>query len=374
MMKVVHLIYRLDFGGLERFMVDMINRFPPDYEHCVISLTDATDFKTQLRSGVDVHCLGKKAGQDFGIHFKLAKLLRQVKADILHTYNFATIEYHLIAKFAGIKGHLHAEHGRDISDPMGLNKKHNLLRRLVAPFIHQFVAVSQDLADWLVDVVGISQHKVTVIPNGIDLSRFQPNKEYTERLSQANASVRFVHVARFQAVKNQPLLLKAFNQCYLQAQKAAAPLPSLILVGDGGIRQELEQLKDSLECAQAVTFAGMQANVQPYYVANDVFVLSSVAEGTPMTVLEAMASGLPVISTRVGGLVDIISDQSGALVPSEDVNAMANAMFELVQAPSQIVAKGQAARAKMEADFDQKVCDNQYQALYKRALNKNTLS
>lgn len=366
-MKVVHLIYRLDFGGLERFMVDMINRFPPEYQHTVISLTDATDFQEQLRSDVDVYCLNKKAGQDFGVHFKLAKLLRQLKADVLHTYNLATIEYHVMAKLAGIKGHLHAEHGRDISDPEGLNKKHNLLRKLAAPFIDEFVAVSQDLANWLVDVVGIKAKKVSMIPNGIDLSRFQP--ELLGGKSVEGRGVRFVHVARFQAVKNQPLLLKAFNQCFVKAMQLSLPLPSLTVVGDGAIRHELEQLKESLESSQAIDFAGMQANVLPYYQRNDVFVLSSVAEGTPMTVLEAMASGLPVVSTQVGGLPDIISDASGALVPSDDIEAMANALLNFVEDPLQITSKGQAARLKMERDFDQKVCDNAYRDLYTKALN-----
>ena len=144
-MKIAHLIYRLDFGGLERFMVDMVNRFPPQYRHVVISLTNATDFSHQLNDDVPVYCLNKASGHDLKQHLKLAKLLRNERVDLLHTYNLATIEYHLIARLFGVRGHLHAEHGREITDPLGLNWKHNLLRRLMSPFINEFVAVSEDL-------------------------------------------------------------------------------------------------------------------------------------------------------------------------------------------------------------------------------------
>ncbi len=195
---IAHLIYQLDVGGLERFMVDMINRFPPEYRHVVISLTSSSNFEQQLKSGVDVYCLNKKPGQDFATHLRLWKLLRRLQPQLLHSYNIATIEYHPIAWLTGVKGHIHAEHGREITDPQGLNWKHNLLRRMLSPFLQEFVAVSSDLANWLTIRVKIPPHKVKMIPNGIDLIRYVP-KTQNDKIT---TPIRFLHVARLQHIKN----------------------------------------------------------------------------------------------------------------------------------------------------------------------------
>ena len=126
---IAHLIYRLDIGGLERVMLNCINQMQGEkFQHVIISLTDANNFAQAENTHIEVFCLGKKQGSDLGIHFKLLKLLRKIKPAILHTYNLPTIEYHPISWLAGVKGHIHAEHGRDIGDPQGLNKIHNFLR------------------------------------------------------------------------------------------------------------------------------------------------------------------------------------------------------------------------------------------------------
>ncbi len=170
---VCHLIYRFDIGGLERVMANCINAMQENnIEHVVIALTEIGDFSKHLNPNVKTYQLNKKSGKDLASHWRLFKLLRKLKPDILHTYNLAALEYHPIAKCAGVKGHIHAEHGREISDPLGLNKKHNLLRKLISPFIHYFVPVSSDLQTWLIDVVNISGDKVKLIHNGIDIEKF----------------------------------------------------------------------------------------------------------------------------------------------------------------------------------------------------------
>ena len=133
-LHVVHLIYKLDIGGLERFMVDMINRFQaPNYQHTGICLTCATDFAQELRSEVKVITLNKAPGKDLGLHIRLYQTLKQLRPDVFQTYNLAALEYYPIAFFAGAKKRLHAEHGRDSSDPEGKNWKHRLLRKLINP-------------------------------------------------------------------------------------------------------------------------------------------------------------------------------------------------------------------------------------------------
>lgn len=363
-MLIVHLIYRLDVGGLERFMVDMVNRFPSNYKHAVISLTDATEFQKQLDPAVKVYCLGKKMGQDLGIHIKLAKLLRQINPDILHTYNLSTIEYHPIARLAGIKGHLHAEHGREITDPQGLNWKHNLLRRLVSPFIHVFVAVSVELEEWLINTVHIPSTKISMIPNGIELTKFTQNKNVGSK-----SNTKFVHVARLQAVKNQTLLLTAFNKCYQFCVANKLPLPRLTIVGDGPDGKKLRELHANLASKDCIDFMGMQADVRPFYKQSDVFVLSSVAEGTPMTILEAMASGLAIIATNVGGIPQLVNSHNGWLVESDNVGSMTQAMLEAILDPQNLASKGTQGLQMMKLNFNQSLCDKAYQSLYRRIAN-----
>jgi len=150
---VVHLIFQLDVGGLERVMLNCIKHMQHHerFRHVVISLTNATPFaQSGLLEPIEIFELHKKAGNDLSLHVKLFKLFQQIKPAILHSYNLATIEYHPVAWLAGVKGHIHAEHGRDISDPQGLNPKHKWLRKLMSPFIHQFVPVSKDLEQWLI--------------------------------------------------------------------------------------------------------------------------------------------------------------------------------------------------------------------------------
>jgi hypothetical protein len=134
---VVHIIYRLDFGGLETLLAECINRMPADrYRHTVVCLTDFTEFaKVITAPGVKIHALEKPPGLAPEIHLKLWRLLRRLRPAVVHTYNLAAVEYALTAALAGVPVRVHAEHGRDGADPNGTNRKHRFLRRLVTPFI-----------------------------------------------------------------------------------------------------------------------------------------------------------------------------------------------------------------------------------------------
>ncbi len=115
---IAHLIFRLDIGGLERVMLNCINQMQNEnFQHVIVSLTDANNFAQSDNNQIKVYCLDKKVGSDLGVHFRLFKLLIKIKPFILHTYNLPTIEYHPISWLAGVRGHIHAEHGRDIGDP-----------------------------------------------------------------------------------------------------------------------------------------------------------------------------------------------------------------------------------------------------------------
>ena len=244
---ICHLIYRFDIGGLERVMVNFINAMQDEhYQHVVIALTEVTDFSKLLNDSVDVYQLDKKPGKDLKSHWRLFKLLWKIKPRLLHSYNLSTIEYHPIAKLAGVKANIHAEHGRDNSDPLGLNKKHNLLRRLMAPFIHYFVPVSTDLEHWLKATINIPNRKNILIRNGINTNEFNcQQKPQTYNQDNNIKLIRLIHVARLDPVKNQAGLLQGLA-LLVQRKKLTAEDIHLTIVGDGNQMTALVALSEAL--------------------------------------------------------------------------------------------------------------------------------
>jgi sugar transferase (PEP-CTERM/EpsH1 system associated) len=331
-----------------------------NYKHVVISLTDANHFSQNESNLIDVYCLGKKEGSDLGVHFKLFKLLRKIKPAILHSYNLATIEYHPISWFAGVKGHIHAEHGRDIGDPQGLNKKHNLLRKLMSYFIQSYISVSDDLHQWLINTVGVSKNKAILIQNGINIERFNRDKKASKQL-------RFAIVARISPVKDHQNLLSAFK--LLKEQLPSEKMPQLAIVGDGQERAKLEQFCSDNQL-NSIEFLGARDDVEFILAKTDVFVLSSIAEGIPMTILEAMSASTPIVATNVGGIPEVVeSGHEGYLVEKSNAEALALAIKKYIVNPELIVKHGKNARAKVLNKFNEKhmvqAYLEQYQALVK---------
>jgi sugar transferase (PEP-CTERM/EpsH1 system associated) len=361
---VVHLIYRFDVGGLERVMVNCINAMKDDeYHHVVIALTNISDFAKHLNEDVMVYQLNKKLGKDLSSHWRLFQLLRKIKPQILHTYNLAAIEYHLVAKLAGVKGNIHAEHGRDVSDPQGLNTKHNVLRRLVSSLIDFIVPVSTDLQQWLYHTVGIKPRKVVLIRNGIDIQLYHRDGNKSECL-------RFIHVARLNPVKNQLGLIEAFasfvNVAALTSQQA-----SLTIVGDGELMEKLVCRTQQLGMTDHIVFTGARFDIPTLLANADVFVLSSIAEGIPMTVLEAMAAKLPVISTSVGGLPELITDhENGLLVDAQNQEQLSAAMKTYAENRDLVEKHGHEAYQFVDKNFSETAMVSAYLQLYRNVLER----
>ena len=364
---VVHLIYRLDIGGLETLLVDTINRMPEGcYRHAVVCLTDYTEFASRItRPGVELFALHKPPGAAPRTHLDLWRLLRRLRPAILHTYNLGCYEYNATALAAGVPVRIHAEHGRDAGDPQGLNRKHNLLRRLLAPCVDRIVPVSRDLRDWLEHVVGIKANKLALIDNGVDTERFRPALPANARLEawQDDPGAFVIgSVGRLQDVKDQATLIAAFG--LLRAMLPGQRL-RLVLVGDGPRRADLAAQVAAAGLQDSVWLAGARADVAPVMRSFSLFALSSIAEGTPVTLLEAMATGLPVVATGVGGIPDLVQDGvMGALAPARDPQRLAEALAAYVRDPSLARAHGAAGRAHVERRYSMRAMLDAYIALY----------
>ena len=368
---VVHLIYRFDFGGLETLVAECINRMPAQqYRHAVVCLTGYTEFSRKIsRSDVEIIALDKPPGLGLATHFKLWKLLRRLKPAVLHSYNLAAVEYACTAALAGVPVRVHAEHGRDAGDPHGLNRKHNLLRRGVTPFIDRYVPVSDDLQRWLRQVVGVPDAKTLMIANGVDTERFRPSR----RASDNNEFV-IGTVGRIQDVKNQSGLIDAF--ILLRAM-----LPGhrdrlrLSIVGDGPLFGMITEKVRAAGLQEVVWLPGSRTDIAEILAGFDVFALPSIAEGTPVTILEAMACGLPVVASRVGGIPEVVEQQAtGLLVPPSDASSLAEALAVYVQDPQLAERHGAAGRVRVERNNSIAAMVAGYAGLYDtlRASKTNT--
>jgi sugar transferase (PEP-CTERM/EpsH1 system associated) len=361
---VVHLLYRLDFGGLETLLVDCINRMP-GYRHAVVCLAGYTKFADKItRADVELYSLDKAPGLGLGAHVKLFKLLRRLRPAILHTYNLSAIEYNFTATLAGVPVRIHAEHGRDAGDPQGLNRKHNALRRLMSPFVDRYVPVSLDLQQWLRKVVGIADAKNQLIDNGVDTEHFHPGLA---------APGEFVvgTVGRVQDVKNQAALIEAFVTLrkMLPGRKMR-----LVIVGDGPLRGKLEQQVRDAGIADDVWLPGARSDIADLMRTFSVFALSSIAEGTPVTLLEAMSCGLPVVSTAVGGIPTLVQDNlTGQLVPAGDSTELAAALAVYANNPQLAAEHGAAGRERIEFHYSVTAMVQAYTSLYD-ALRKTKLN
>lgn len=370
------MFYRFDVGGLENGVVNLINHMPVDaYRHAILALTEVTDFRQRIRrDDVQFISLRKPPGHLFKLFPRLVHIFRELKPAIVHSRNLAALEVTVPAWLARVPVRIHGEHGRDVGDLDGSNKTYQWVRRAYNPFVSRWIALSRDLETYLIGRVGIPAPKVTQIYNGVDAERFRPAAGAV--LPAPISACPFKQpehwlvgtVGRMQTVKDQTLLARAF----IRALEIAPELRSrlrLIMVGDGPLRAEAQALLDTAGVADLAWLPGERHDVPDVLRGLDCFVLPSLAEGISNTILEAMASGLPVIATRVGGNPElVIEGQTGRLVPAGDPEAMAQAIIDFARNSEQTRMAGKAGREDVERRFSLEAMIGAYQATYDRLL------
>ena len=370
---VVHVLHRFDVGGLENGVVNLINHMPAEaYRHAVLALTEVTDFRRRiLRDDVQFISLNKPPGHLYSLYPCLWRLFRQLRPAIVHSRNLAALEVTVAAWAAGVPVRIHGEHGRDVGDLDGSNRKYQWVRRLYNPFVSHFIALSQDLKGYLVERVGIAEHKVAQFYNGVDATRFHP----VEGLPAIEGCPfrRPDHwlvgtIGRMQTVKDQTLLARAFIRA-LTIEPSLRTRLRLVMVGEGPLRRQAQQLLEEAGVGDLAWLPGERHDVPDILRGLDCFVLPSLAEGISNTILEAMASGLPVIATRVGGNPELVCEgESGELVPVGDADALASALIAYAKNPQRAVAAGQTGRATVERRFSMQAMVGAYRGLYDALL------
>lgn len=371
---IAHIVFSFDTGGLENGVLNLINNMSEQkYRHVIICLSHYTDFANNIKKDdVRLYALHKKEGKDFLVFYRLWRLLLKIKPDIVHTRNLGTLECQLFAFFATIGARIHGEHGWGMNDFSGENKKYQLLRRFFVPLIKQYIALSQESVDYLIHRIHVKKDNISHIYNGVDLTRFNLNGAVDlsllpEKFIPQNAIV-FGTVGRMAEVKNQLFLINTFVHL-LQQQPLLKEKVRLIIVGDGVLLADAKKIIHDNNLDDACFFAGNSHQVSDFMRLIDVFVLPSLAEGISNTILEAMASSLPVIATAVGGNEElVVQNTTGYIIPVNDIKVLQQKMCLYIDNPEKLKIHGAAGRERVEHLFSLNKMVEQYESVYQNVL------
>jgi sugar transferase (PEP-CTERM/EpsH1 system associated) len=352
--SVVHLVSGLNIGGLEMVVLNLARfRNRDQFDLHVLCLEEAGLLAPAFAAlDVPVESLGCARLPKGRTLLRLTKRLRQLSPDVLHTHNMNPHIFGVLAaRLARVPAVVHTKHGRNYPD-----RRVAVFRNWFAScFTDRVVTVSEDAATVVREIERVPGRKVHVIRNGIDLERFA-----FVRRNEDRSGKHAVHVARLNISKDQTTLLEA-----ARIVADAEPEFRLTIVGDGPKREELISLKEKLGLGAHVCFAGERDDVHRFLCDADFFVLSSVEEGIPLTILEAMATGLPVVATRVGGNGEVvIPDETGLLVEPRSPQFLAEAILKLIRNPAGTRQMGLASRLRVEREFNMRDVAQSYESLY----------
>lgn len=353
-MKILQVIPYFCFGGAETMCENLTYALKKQgHEVTVVSLYDErTPIARRMEeNGVTIRYLDKKLGLDLSMVPKLWKIMTEEKPDAVHTH-LDVIKYAVLAaKLAGVKTCVHTVH--NVADKEAEGWLQKTLNTVYFKLHWSMpVALSPLVQKTISEFYGMKLDRIPVIYNGVDLSRCIPKETY------AAEKFTLVHVGRFNEQKNHRGLLQAF-------QKVCRAYPDcrLNLVGDGELRQETEVLARELGLAEKVRFLGSQSDVPPFLHEADVFLLPSNYEGMPMTIIEAMGTGLPIVATAVGGVPDMIRDHESGLLTECDPNAVSKAVLDLLESEALREKLGQNAREASKR-FSAEYMAESYSKLY----------
>jgi glycosyltransferase involved in cell wall biosynthesis len=370
LVKIIYLITGLGVGGAERALVELATHLPKDrYEVVVACLQPPGPFSDDLMtSGIPVIDLGGMQGLDYvRSACRLFRLLRKEQAIILHSQLFrADVLAAVVGRFARVPIMVATRQNVNIG---GMKKER--VNRLIRHAFDRTIAVSDKVRTVEVQLSHTDPNKVVVIPNCVQVDSFtnineKKVKALRTELGLDSDTPLIGIVARFHKQKGHIYLLEAMTQVLKEV-----PTFKALLVGDGELRSAIEEKARMLNLSNDVIFTGIRHDISEILALIDLFVLPSLWEGLPLSLLEAMAAGKPVIATPVGGVPEIIEDGiNGLLVSPRSPNDLAEAIITLLQNPKKAKSMGDAGRKKVD-EYSVEAMVQKTENLYRQLIQEN---
>jgi sugar transferase (PEP-CTERM/EpsH1 system associated) len=363
---IVHIVRRgRAEGGMENGVVNVTNRLPADrYRISICALDSEETFSSRiLRPGTEFFLLPKTGGGiDWGLVLRLGKLLRRCRADLVHSHNWGTFLYSVLAaKLAGVPI-VHGEHGKNIGEIDGDGAAKRMVKRTLGRRVERIVTVCQSIADEWVGY-GLPKDKVQCIPNGVDTGRFHPRenaREFRKECGLPESAFLVGSIGRLDELKNYDVLVAALGQL-----KDSFPDAHLAVLGDGPRKDRLKAMAEELGIANRVHLLGFRNHPESFLAALDIFALPSKYEGMSNVVLEAMSSGLPVVCADLPSHREVFSPGlDGEIVSPSTAELWAQMVCELYRESERMRALGVAARAKVIGTFSIEKMVRDYDRLY----------
>jgi sugar transferase (PEP-CTERM/EpsH1 system associated) len=363
--RIAHVIHQLEVGGLERVVINLMRNLDPErYRSSTYSLRAGGNLAGELEAaGIPVYSLGKRDGVDVPVFFRAAKLFRRENIDIVHCHNYGALLYGSIGgKLAGASGTVYTAHGTYSAKKLGQSRFGRYLP------VNRIIAVSEDARKSILADGRIRPRDVETLPNGIDTGKFDLDVDVSEikrELGLPDGARVLGIVARLSWEKDHKTLFDAMLRLKNKGLGAV-----LVVVGGGPLAKNLEKYVEDAGLADTVLFLGERSDVPRLLQVFDVFVLSSTMEGLSLTLLEAMAAGLPIVATDVGGNSEVVLDgDTGILIEPQNAAAMAAAMEMLLADDSLARKMGSRGRERVIELFSLEAMVKRYETIYEELLD-----
>lgn len=364
---LAYVVNSLNPGGTEKLVVEMSKKFAAEFNLAVLCLDEPGTWAANLRAkGIPVHCLWRQPGLDLAIPFRLASYFRRLNTKIIHAHQCTPWFYTALSRLIySIPRLLFEEHGRffpEIENPRRVLVNQILIRKLT----HRFVAVSEDICGRLQKYEGLDTKQIDVIYNGVKTEPLlTPQERDALRSELGFDSSCFVvgTVGRFDPIKNLPMLIGGLARACRNVENLRG-----LLVGDGPVFTQVRSFVDKEGLSDRIRLTGFRNDARNLIQCMDLFVLSSYSEGTSMALLEAMAAGVPVVVTDVGGNPEIVvRNETGWIVPSDSVMELTAAILDSVKNSEKRMRYAEAAKCRFAASYSfDRMIDNyrqQYRTL-----------
>jgi len=372
-MKIIQVAYKSTISGGEKVLFDLATSLKERGHKVSAVCPDPGQLPDELRkAGIESTIISFHKTYDLRATRQLARLIKREKIEVLHSHSMLTnIISRVAGKLANVPVSVSTEHltmdlarggrGKGLRDRL-MAKYYRLLDNFTSRYNQQVIAVSHAVRDDLIEQ-GIPTERITVIQNGINIPDIDPaaGDRIREELGIKAGETVVGAVGRLSPQKDYPTLLRAFKEV-----KKSCPEAVLLIAGDGYLRENLEKLTDDLGIRERVKFLGYRSDVLEVVSSFDIYALSSLWEGLPLAVLEAMAMGKPVVATSVPGTKEALNEEeTGFLVPLKEYQSLSQRLIDLIQNPEKARLMGEAGRRRWNDCFSLTRVIDEHEELYK---------